>query len=53
MRVTFRAPTSFVRCQFGSIDGTTNEYPVIKYQTQQFKLLPLLATAFAFHFTGS
>lgn len=42
---------SFVRQQFGN-EGSTTELSVIAYQTQQYKLLPLIATAYAFTFTG-
>eukprot|EP01104_Vermistella_antarctica_P002183 TRINITY_DN1234_c1_g2_i1.p1 TRINITY_DN1234_c1_g2~~TRINITY_DN1234_c1_g2_i1.p1 ORF type:complete len:743 (+),score=193.26 TRINITY_DN1234_c1_g2_i1:133-2229(+) len=52
---------SCVRRQFpkppdasGEIKGASGEeQPIINYQTQQHKLLPLLATAYAFHFTGN
>jgi len=38
---------STVRRQFKNISGRKEETQLIDYQTQQFKLFPLLATAFA------
>ncbi|KAL6074611.1 Acyl-coenzyme A oxidase (Acyl-CoA oxidase) [Balamuthia mandrillaris] len=40
-----------VRCQFSDVEGQP-EKAVLDYPMQQYRLLPLLATAFAFHFTG-
>lgn len=42
---------SFVRKQFAS-PSAPGEVSVIQYQTQQYKLLPLVATAYALYFTG-
>jgi acyl-CoA oxidase len=42
---------SAVRRQFSDEDGEA-ERQVLDYQMQQYRLLPLLATAYAFHFTG-
>lgn len=47
---------SAIRQQFpprGSENKGVAEVPVLDYQTQQYRLLPLLATAYAFHFTGN
>ena len=35
------------------VGGHREEAQVLEYQTQQHQLFPLLATAFAFHFTGA
>lgn len=57
-RVLARALTiairySSVRKQFPSNpdDASSEETTILNYQTQQYKLLPLLAIAYAFHFT--
>eukprot|EP01099_Mayorella_cantabrigiensis_P001461 TRINITY_DN1639_c0_g3_i1.p1 TRINITY_DN1639_c0_g3~~TRINITY_DN1639_c0_g3_i1.p1 ORF type:complete len:692 (-),score=149.44 TRINITY_DN1639_c0_g3_i1:253-2328(-) len=61
-RVLSRALTiairySAVRKQFPKSEsdspqnGEWDEQPILNYQTQQYKLLPLLAIAYAFHFT--
>ena len=37
----------------GELDISFDEEIILNYQTHQYKLLPLLATAYAFHFTGT
>ncbi|KAJ7299812.1 hypothetical protein O6H91_Y145000 [Diphasiastrum complanatum] len=49
--VTVAVRYSAVRRQFGAHDGHP-EVQVIDYKTQQNRLFPLLATAYAFRFTG-
>ncbi|XP_037959944.1 peroxisomal acyl-coenzyme A oxidase 3-like isoform X2 [Teleopsis dalmanni] len=44
--ITIATRYSACRKQFGPED-TTEEWPVIEYQTQQYRLLPYLATAYA------
>ena len=46
--VTIAIRYSAQRQQFGPADGA--EIAVLDYQTQQRKLLPMLATAYALHF---
>ncbi len=46
--VTIAIRYSAQRQQFGPPDGA--EIAVLDYQTQQRKLLPMLATAYALHF---
>jgi acyl-CoA oxidase len=43
---------SAVRRQFPSKENPKQELQVLDYQSQQYRLLPLLATAYAMHFTG-
>ncbi|KAL0487225.1 acyl-CoA oxidase [Acrasis kona] len=53
--VTIAIRYSAIRTQFppkGQPQKTHLEIPVLDYQTQQYRLLPLLATAYAFHFVG-
>ncbi|CAI5942459.1 unnamed protein product [Closterium sp. NIES-64] len=49
--VTIAARYSCVRRQFGSSEGGA-ESKVMDYQTQQMRLLPLIASAYAFLFAG-
>ena len=63
--ITVAIRYSAVRLQFPKEEGTVSsagksgkkasveEEQVLNYQTQQHQLFPLLATAFAFHFTGN
>ena len=41
-----------VRRQFPSKENPKKELQLLDYQSQQYRLLPLLATAYAMHFTG-
>ena len=43
---------SAYRKQFQTIDGSKAERAVIDYQYQQYRLTPILAEAFTFHFLG-
>lgn len=43
---------STVRRQFPSSEGDSVEMQIMDYQSHQHRLLPLLAGAYAFHFTG-
>ena len=53
--LTIAVRYSAVRLQFPKAGqaATAEEEQVLNYQTQQHQLFPLLATAFAFHFTGA
>ncbi|KAL2809081.1 acyl-CoA dehydrogenase/oxidase [Aspergillus granulosus] len=52
--VTVAVRYTTVRRQFADRDGPSNgpELPVLDYPTVQIRILPLLATAFALHYTG-
>jgi acyl-CoA oxidase len=41
-----------IRRQFGQQKGTTLESKILDYPIHQYRLMPLLAQAFAMHFTG-
>jgi len=43
---------SYVRMQFASPSSNKAELSVMEYETQRYKLLPLIATAYAFNFVG-
>eukprot|EP00698_Gefionella_okellyi_P004148 TRINITY_DN13873_c0_g1_i1.p1 TRINITY_DN13873_c0_g1~~TRINITY_DN13873_c0_g1_i1.p1 ORF type:complete len:679 (+),score=159.60 TRINITY_DN13873_c0_g1_i1:50-2038(+) len=50
--VTIAVRYGAVRRQFSQEAGSKTEMKVLDYRMQQYRLFPLLATAYAFHFTG-
>jgi len=53
VRLQFPKEVSEADKQVRGNNKTREEEQVLNYQTQQHQLFPLLATAFAFHFTGA